>query len=374
MIAPTPNAKEVCSGVVLRFAFLLPFLLTAFSAASPQAALQAPPKSAAPLPPLPALAHPTLDRIRAQQDLTCGVSKEEEDFSRSTDHGNRAAFDIDLCKAVAIAVLGPGAHLVIKSFPDEPAALRALRSAQVDMVATASLTVRNMADDVAFSAPVLLDSQALLTTKTSGAHSASDLAGKRVCFLTGSAAEQGLHSYATTHGLTYVWYPFSEAGEMEAAFFTGNCDAITSDLTSLANIRAIDPRRSAEFTIVPTAIREDPLAVAVWAGDSRFAAVVYWTVQSLFSAEQLGITRANAAAMTDSPQPEVRELMGQAFGTGTLLGLDPHWGAAVLSALGNYGEIFERDLGSGSPLRLDRGQNRFANAGGAFTPIPVSDR
>jgi len=330
-----------------------------------------PPKSAAPAPLLPPVAHPVLDRIRAANAMNCGVSKEEEDYSRSEDHGNRAAFDIDLCKAVAVATLGPGAHLVVKSYPDEATALRALRSAEVDLVATASLSIVNMAQDLSFSAPVLEDNQGFVLPSNPGVHSPLDLAGKRVCFLTGSNAEQGLHSYADAHGIRYTWYPFSEAGEMEAAFFTGNCDAITSDLTQLANIRAIDPRRAGEFTILPQTIRPDPLAMATWSGDPHFAAVVYWTVETLLAAEALGVSRGNLASLKDSPRPEVQQMLGQPFGTGTALGLDPHWGTAVIDTVGNYGELFDRDLGPKSSLRLERGDNRLDMQGGELHPLPV---
>ncbi len=358
---------------VFRWSVLLAFALPVPSSAFGQTALQAPPKSAA-LPPLPALPHPTLDRIHAANAVACGVVKEEEDYSRNEDHGNRAAFDIDLCKAVAVATLGPGARLVVRSYPDEPFAVRALKSGEVDLVATASLTVANMTQGVALSAPVLLDGQGVLFPKNAAVHSAVDLAGKKVCFLTGSAAEQGLHSYAEAHRVTYIWYPFSEAGEMEAAFFTGNCDAVTGDMTQLANIRGIDVRRVSEFTILPETLRSDPLAAATWAGDPSFGTLVYWTAQVLLGAEQLGITQRNAKEMASSPRPEIGALLGQRLGAAAMLGARPHWGAEVIEAVGNYGELFERDLGRQSPLRLERGSNRLSTQGGELLAIPVGDR
>ena len=359
---------------MLRLLVLFTCISTTACIAPAQTALQMPPKSAERPPLLPPLPHPTLDRIHAAKSLTCGVSREEEDYSRVTDHGNRAAFDIDLCKAVAVAVLGSGAHLIIKNFPDETTSLRALRAAEVDLVATATPSAKNMAADVAFSAPVLLDGQSLLYPKNPAVHTAADLAGKRICFLTGAAAEEGLHSYAAAHGITYTWYPFSEAGEMEAAFFTGNCDAVSSDLTSLANIRGIEEQRAVEFTILPQTVREDPLAMATWAGDPRFSALVYWTVQTLLAAEDQGITRTNVASFKDSPREEVKQILGRASGNGAALGIDAHWGAAVLATVGNYREIFERDLGAASKFRLERGENRLATQGGLMYALPLQDR
>ena len=332
---------------------------------------------ASPLP--PPLPHPVLDRVRSAGSLSCGLAKEEEDYSRAEDHGNRAAFDIDLCKAVAVALFGPGAHLVVKNYPDEPAAIRALLTGEINLLASVSPTVANTARDLTFTQPVLFDGQGFLLPNNPAVHTPLDLAGKKVCFLTGSDAEAGLHHYAAKQGIAYVWYPFSEAGEMEAAFFTGNCDAISSDVTSLANIRAIVGARAATYTILPQLIRQDPLAAAT-IGDVRFANIVSWTLSALLTAEQLGVTQANAALPAPATQPqtqplgdETRRFLGQRFGTGTLLGLDPHWTANVIQTVGNYGEIFDRDLGTGSPLRLDRGENRLWDAGGLQFPLPLTD-
>ena len=363
------------------FALLLcllpaPFAVLLAQTHQPIQAVAAPPKPAvAPLP--PPLPHPVLDRIHAAHSLACGLSKEEEDYSRAEDHGNRAAFDIDFCKAVAVALLGPGAHLVVKNYPDEPAATRALLTGEIDLLASASPTVANTARDLTFSQPVFFDGQGFLLPNNPAVRSPLDLAGKKVCFLTGSDAEAGLHFYAAKHGIAYIWYPFSEAGEMEAAFFTGNCDAISGDVSSLANIRAIVGPRAADYTILPQLIRQDPLAAAT-TGDARLAAIVNWTLNALLTAEQLGLTQANVHAQLTAAQPqiygsEVQGFLGQRFGTGALLGLDPHWTANVVQAVGNYGEIYDRDLGAGSPLRLDRGENRLWNAGGLQFPSPVTD-
>ena len=161
---------------------------------------------------------------------------------------------------------------------------------------------------------------------------------------------------------------------MEAAFFTGNCDAVTSDVTQLANIRAIDARRAKDFTLLPQIIRQDPLAPAVAGNDARLAVIVGWTVETLTAAEALGVTQANVRSLGNDARPAVQQLLGQRYGTGTLLGLDPHWGAAVLEGVGNYGEIFARDLGERSPLRLDRGENRQWTEGGLLFGILPGDR
>ncbi len=357
--------------------FLLPLFVTLLFVPIPahaqgETALAAPPAKMPLPPPLP---HPVLDQIRSAHAVSCGVSKEEEDYSRAEDHGNRAAFDIDLCKAVAVAVLGPGAKLIVKSFPDEPMALRALRTGEVDLVATASPSVANMASDIVFTMPVFYDGQGMLLLNNAAVRTPLDLAGRKVCFLTGSQAEEGLHSYAAQHGISYVWYPFSEAGEMEAAFFTGNCDAISDDVSQLANIRTIDPRRANDFKVLPQLIRQDPLATATLGTDVRFAAIVNWTMETLMVAEELGITKSTAHALAGtSTRPEVQTILGQRFGSGSILGLDSHWGAQVIEAVGNYGEIFDRDLGAHSTLQLDRGENRPWTEGGLMYGMLPSPR
>jgi general L-amino acid transport system substrate-binding protein len=314
-----------------------------------------------------------MDRIRAAHSLNCAVIKEEEDYSRAEDHGNRAAFDIDMCKAVAVAILGPGARFVIKPYPDEPAALKALQHADVDLIASASPLVNSSVAGVGFTRPTFYDGQGLMFLNNPAIHSATDFAGKKVCFLLSTNSETGIHDYAARQHISYIWFGFSEAGEMDAAFFTGNCDALSGDVSQLANVRAHDRARANDFTILPELIRKDPLAPAFDAADSRFAAIVTWTVETLIEAEELDVTQKNVDTMLSSEDAEVKDLLGHRYGTGAHLGLDDHWGANVIKATGNYGEIFDRDLGQDSPLRLDRGANRLWTRGGLMMAIPPSN-
>ncbi len=324
----------------------------------------------------------TVAAIRAAKVLRCGVVKEEEDYSRVEDHGNRAAMDLDVCKAVAVAVLGPGARFVVQAYPDEPAATLALRKGEVELLASASPTVPNTAAGIGFARPTFYDGEGLMFANNPAITKPADLAEKKICFLIDSQTEIGLRSYAAREHIQYIWYPFSEAGEMEAAFFTGNCGAMASDVSQLANTRAIDPARSHEFTILPQLLRQDPLAPAFRANDALFGAIVDWTVETLIEGEELGITRENVAAIAASAtansgaeaRPEVVQLLGQRYGTGALLGLDDHWGTNVITAVGNYGQMFSRDLGEESPLRLNRGENRLWTQGGLMYALPVANQ
>ncbi len=320
-----------------------------------------------------AVAGSVLDRVRAAHTMSCGVIKEEEDYSRATDHGNRAAFDLDMCKAVAVAALGAGAHFTVVVFPDEPVAVKTLQAGKIDLLASASPTVAHTAAGVAFGPVTFHDGLSIMFLNNPAVHAAPDLAGKKICFVITSGSETALKTYAARQHLSYIWYPFSEVGEMEAAFFTGNCAGLAGDVSQLANTRAIDHARANEFTILPQVLHVDPLAPAYPADAAPFGAIVQWTVELLVAAEKLGVTQSNVDAMGKSGDEEIGQLLGQRFGTGALLGVDDHWGANVLKAVGNYGEIFDRDLGAGSPLRLDRGEDRLWSKGGAQDAAPIGN-
>ncbi len=321
-----------------------------------------------------AYAGPVLDKIHTAKALSCGVIKEEEDYSRATDHGNRAAFDLDMCKAVAVATLGVGAHFLINVYPDEPAGLKALQDGKVDLLPSASVTIQNSTNGLA-SAPVTFhDGESLLIPNNPAYHSAAALAGQKICFVITSYSEAGLRTYAARQHISYIWYPFSEVGEMEAAFFTGNCAAIAGDVSQLANTRGIDHARAAEFTILPSIFRQDPLAPAYKGGDPQFAAMVNWTVEALIRAEELGVTQGNVDSMAASDDTEIEELLGRPLGTGKLLGLDTKWATHVIKAVGNYGEMFDRDLGAASPLRIDRGVDRLSTEGGVMLALPLRNQ
>ncbi len=204
-------------------------------------------------------------------------------------------------------------------------------------------------------------------------HAAPDLAGKKICFVITSGTEAALKTYAARDHISYIWYPFSEVGEMEAAFFTGNCGGLAGDVSQLANTRAIDRTRTNDFTILPQILHVDPLAPAYRADDPRFGALVRWTVETLIAAEKLGVTQGNVNAMQASGDEEIEQLLGQRFGTGAMLGVGDHWGADVVKAVGNYGELFDRDLGVGSPLRIDRGEDRLWGKGGAQDAVPIGN-
>jgi len=316
----------------------------------------------------------TLNRIKAAGSLPCGLNTEEPEYSTQDAHGNHIVFDIDICKAVAVAVLGPNAKFTVKQFRDEQDALKALKSREIALLATGSANYLNTANQsFGFARPIFYDYQAFFVNKTMGVASPKDLAGKKVCYLGGTEIEMQLQSYMQREGIKWLPFPFQEEGEMEAALVTRNCAALTADVSQLAYERLGFKGVAKDFEILPDVIAKDPLAPTYRLDDPQWAAIVNWTVEALIQAEESGVTQANVNEMKKSSTEDmvVRRLLGLQHGYGQYLGLDDGWAARVIEAVGNYGEMYERDLGSGSVMRLPRGVNNLWTQGGLIYALPI---
>jgi general L-amino acid transport system substrate-binding protein len=318
----------------------------------------------------------TLDRVKTAASLTCGINTEEPEYSTQDAHGNHLVLDVDICKAVAVAVLGPNAKFTIKSFRDEQDALKALKSGEIALLATGSPNYMNTANTgFGFARPIFYDYQAFFVNKTMGIASPKDLAGKKVCFLGGTEIETQLTSYMQREKIKFLPFPFQEEGEMEAALVTRNCAALTADVSQLAYERLGFKGVAKNFEILPDVIAKDPLAPAYTLDDSQWATIVNWTVEALIQAEESGITQANvkeiAMKQSNIEDMVVRRLLGLQRGYGQYVGLDDAWTARVIEAVGNYGEMYERDLGSGSVMKLPRGANNLWTQGGLMYALPI---
>jgi general L-amino acid transport system substrate-binding protein len=319
-----------------------------------------------------ALAGPTLDKIKAAGTLPCGINTELPEYSTQDAHGNHSAFDMDICKAVAVAVLGPNAKFTVVPFRDEQDALKALKSGEIALLATGSPNLINTANTgFGFARPVFYDYQGFFVNKTMGITSPEDLAGKKICFLGGTEIEVQLEGYMKREKIKWLPFSFQEEGEMEAAFVTGNCAAVTADVSQLAYERLALKNRARNFEILPDAIAKDPLAPTYRLDDPQWATIVNWTVEALIQAEESGVTHANLAEMNKSDDPVIQRLLGVQRGYGQFIGLDDTWAARVIEAVGNYGEMFERDLGSESVMKLARGPNNLWTQGGLMYALPI---
>ena len=315
----------------------------------------------------------TVDKIKTAGSLPCGINTELPEYSTQDAHGNHSAFDQDICKAVAVAVLGANAKFTIVPFRDEQDALKALKSGEIALLATGSPNFINTAVNtgIGFSRPIFYDYQGFLVNKTMGITSPKDLAGKKVCFLGGTEIEMELQGYMQRENIKWLPFSFQEEGEMEAAFVTNNCAAVTADVSQLAYERLAFKNRARNFAILPDVIAKDPLAPTYRLDDPQWAAIVNWTVEALIQAEENGVTQANLAKMEKSDDPVIRRLLGIQRGYGQFIGLDDAWAVRVIESVGNYGEMFERDLGSGSGMKLARGSNNLWTQGGLMYALPI---
>ena len=329
-------------------------------------------------PALAASAQTTLARVRAAHALRCGVNFEEAEYSTEDAHGNHSLFDLDLCKAFAVAALGPGARFIAVPFRDESDALDALTSGGIDVLATASASFNTIAArGLGTTAPVFHDNQAFLVNRALGVHSARDLAGRKICFLGGTELELQLQAFMAREAIPYLPFSFQEEGEMEAAFITGNCAAVTADRSQLAYERLAFHNMAANFEVLADIVAPDPLAPAFRLDDPQWAAVVTWTVQALLNAEALGITQGNVLDRRAAADPAhaadipTQRLLGTLHGYGQSLGLPDDFAVPVLQAVGNFGELFDRTLGLRSVMRLPRAEDNLNTHGGTLTPLPI---
>lgn len=332
----------------------------------------------------------TLAHIRQTKTLRCGVNLETPEYSTSDDHGPRESFDADLCRAVAIAILGPDARTTLTPYPDDVAAMAALRADQVDLLPTLTLDFTHAAAaDLTFSPPVLYDGVGLLVPVSAHLTQAADLSNKKICFLAETEVEVALRTWFIEQHLKFLPFPFQEEGEMEAAYVTDNCTALAGDRTRLLSTRLAFGPLASRYELLPDQLSQDPLGAASRSGDPAFAAIVRWTLEILLQAEAHGLTQKNisvattplllssgsavegSASLSNDSDPVTQMLTGQSHEIGQRLGLDDTWATRVIAAIGNYGELYERTLGAYSPLQLPRAQNRLTTHGGLMQPIPL---
>ena len=318
---------------------------------------------------------PALARIRARAELRCGIDMEQAEYSTSDENGNRAAFDLNLCRAVATAVLGADARVAPSRYPDDAAAIAALHEGQVDMVPTLpddfthATTMR-----IGFTRPVLWDGVGFLLLSSSPVTGARRLSGKKICFLAETEVEESTRAWFARQHLDFVPFPFQEEGEMQAAFSTGNCAALAGERTRLAETRAAMRLHGKSTRLAPESISKEPLALAVADDDRQWLSIVSWVIEELLEAEQSGITQSNVLELqslqSEPSHPERRFLLGASHQIGSALGLGDDWVVRVIHETGNYGEIYERTLGSGSAMKLPRGDNRLNRDGGLMLALP----
>jgi len=322
----------------------------------------------------PAMADsPTLNAVRAAGKLKCGVVSTPEDWNKADLHGTLTPLGIEMCKAVSVSALGARAQAAIVSYPSELEAEEGLHNGDVDVVMGVSIEATAMWHwSIAFGPPIFYDAQGILVRKDAAAGSLAELAGARVCYINGTDNEGILQARTIGKGIAINPMPFQEEGEMDDGLAVRHCDAISAMISRLAQIKAAYGRQIGQDKILPDTLTLSPVGPAYRQGDPQWGMIVDWTIHSLVQAEASGVTQANVEAQKASEDVVVQRLLGIDWATSRALGLDAHdWAARVIAVVGNYGEIYERTLGSQSPLQLPRGLNRLWLNGGLMHPLPV---
>lgn len=321
---------------------------------------------------LPAQAGKTLDAIRQKGQLACGVSTGVIGFSALDSQGRWQGLDVDVCKAIAAAVLGDASK--VRWVPlNSQQRFTALQSGEVDLLSrntTWSLT-RDAGQGLHFAAITYYDGQGFLVPKKAKISSAKQLKGAEICVQSGTTSEKNLADFFRAQGTKVKPVVFDRFDASLKAFFSGRCQAYTTDASSLAFIRMKEAPKPDDYVVLPDLISKEPLGPLVRRGDDEWFAIVKWVVYALIEAEELGIGQARVDALKTSPDPAIQRLVGSGDDLGKALGLDKDWSARALRAVGNYGEIFARNVGADSPLQLPRGLNAPWNKGGLLYAPPL---
>jgi general L-amino acid transport system substrate-binding protein len=321
----------------------------------------------------PAHAGKTLDAIKARGQLICGVNTGLAGFSAADSQGNWSGLDVDICRAIAASILGDGTK--VKWVPlNAQQRFTALQSGEVDILSrnTTWTLTRDASLGMNFTGVTYYDGQGFMVTVKSKISNAKQLKGQTVCVQSGTTTEKNLTDYSRANKLDIKPVVFEKLEAAEGAYFSGRCAAYTTDASGLASTRNKQAKNPAEHLILPELISKEPLGPAVRRGDDEFFAIAKWVVFGLVEAEEYGITQANVDKMlAESQDPVVMRILGKSEDTGKLLGLDKNWMVNALKATGNYGEIFERNVGPKTPLALPRGINNLWNKGGIMYAPPV---
>ncbi|MCR4520317.1 MULTISPECIES: amino acid ABC transporter substrate-binding protein [Bosea] len=318
-----------------------------------------------------AQAQTTLERVKQRGQLICGTSTGIAGFSMADGQGNWSGLDVDVCRALAAAIFDDPAKVKFIPLASKDR-LTALQSGEIDVLPrTTTWTLsRDAGQGLNFTAVNYYDGQGFQVRAKSGVKSVKDLNGASICTVQGTTNELNLSDYFRVNKMKYEVVAFQGIDETVKAYESGRCDAISTDISQLVSYR-LKMSDAAEHMLLPEVISKEPIGPYVRQGDDEWFDIVRWTVFALVNAEELGVTKANLADMLKSENPEIRRLLGVEGKFGAGLGLTPDWIARIVKHVGNYGESYERNLGSGSRINLPRGINNLWSKGGIQFAPPV---
>lgn len=311
----------------------------------------------------------TLETVKERGRLICGASQGTPGFGAPDGNGYWRGLDVETCRAVAVAVLGDKDAVDFVPLSGQQR-IPALQTGEVDVLPrTMTWTLQRDANGISFTTPNYFEYTGFMMPKSLGISKVEDMSGATVCVQTGSTTEITVNDVSTQFSLGLEPVVFDNTSAARQAFFSGRCDALITDAGALASVRASMADRPDDYVIFPATPYVDALTPAVRGGDDQWMDIVRWSIQSLIAAESFGITQANVDEMLESDNPRIRRFLGTDPGNGTALGLKDDFAYQVVKALGNYGEMFDRNVGKDSPLKLERGYNALYKDGGLMFPL-----
>jgi general L-amino acid transport system substrate-binding protein len=315
----------------------------------------------------------TLDTVKQRGTLVCGVSTGFAGFSAPDSQGNFKGLDVDYCRALAAGVLGDPAKVRYVALTAQNR-YTALQSGEIDVLYRNSTETFLRGTTLGLrQGPVnFYDGQGFVVKKDTGVKDLKALNGATVCVAQGTTHEVTLGDYGRANNIDWKPLVFDRVDTMYQTFFGGRCDAMTQDASALAGAVATAAPNAADYVVLPITISKEPLGPFTRNGDEVWSDVITWLHYGLIEAEELGVTQANVEEMAKSSTaaPAIQRLLGVSGDLGSRLGLDNKWLVAAIKAGGNYGEIFDRNVGQASPLHLERGLNGLWTKGGLMYAIP----
>lgn len=319
-----------------------------------------------------AFAGATIDGIKANGSIRCGVSGSLAGFSLPDSQGVMQGLDADVCRAVAAALLGDANKVEFVPLSAQQR-FTALQSGEVDLLSrnTTWTLTRDTSLGLDFTGVTFYDGQGFMVPTSLGVSSVSQLDGAAICVQTGTTTEKNLTDFFRATGMSFQPVVFEGFEESVTAFINGRCDAYTTDASGLASIRVSNVENPNDYVILPEIISKEPLGPAVRNDDAEWFDIVRWTVYAMLNAEEAGITSENIDSFKGSEDPNIARILGEEPGMGEAMGIDDAWAYNIISQVGNYGEVFERNVGTSTPLGFQRGINALWTQGGLMYGPPI---
>jgi general L-amino acid transport system substrate-binding protein len=313
----------------------------------------------------------TLEQVKAKGFVQCGVTQGLPGFSNPDDKGNWSGIDVDFCRALASAIFNDPSKVKFTPLNTKDR-FTALQSGEIDVLSrnTTWTLDRDSKMGLNFAGVIYYDGQGFMIRKSMKINSALELSGATVCTQTGTTTELNVADYFRNNKMKYEVVAFANADETVKAYESGRCDVFTTDTSQLYAMK-LKLAVPDDHIVLPEIISKEPLGPVVRHGDDQWFDIVKWTLFALVNAEELGVSSKNLSTMLKSDNPGIRRMLGVEGNLGEALGLSNDWVARIVKHVGNYGEIFDRNVGADSKLKIDRGLNKLWNKGGIMYAPPI---